>query len=60
MSRKHIPKGASEIDVDMGKMYVVQHPTPLSDLTLDDLNPSWRDKAHDLIARRSHKLNQIS
>jgi hypothetical protein len=44
----------------MSKMYVIQHPTPLSDLTLDDLNPTWRDKAHDLIARRSHKLSQMS
>jgi nitrous oxide reductase accessory protein NosL len=60
MSRKHIPKGVSEIDVDVSKMYVVQHPTPLSDLTLDDLNPTWRNQARDLIARRSHKLNQMS
>jgi hypothetical protein len=62
MSRNHVNYGKNNDDVDVTKFYIIQHPTPLSSLSDDDIDDGWRDQskwrnqAKQLQARRWRKL----
>lgn len=60
MKRYHALNGGKHKDDSMKKYYIITKPTPLSDLTLDDLDSSddqsWRERSRQLQARRWRKL----